>query len=105
MAEYLEKSKMKQYVKNFFTGLKVDGDKFDEEDCCETICQIIDFAPAADVVEVKHGEWIERDSDYDTYYDCSVCGESFYFIEGSPTDNAYAYCPNCGTKMDGGGNA
>ena len=60
MAEYLEKSKMKQYVKNFFTGLKVDGDKFDEEDCCETICQIIDFAPAADVVEIVRCMYCKR---------------------------------------------
>lgn len=59
--------------------------------------------PAADVEEVKHGRWIEMtDSILETYYDCSVCRESFYLVEGAPSDNLYQYCPNCGAKMDGG---
>lgn len=70
MAEFIEKSKMKQYVKNFFTGLKVDGDKFDEEDCCETICQIIDFAPAADVVEVVRCRDCKRCSFHEFFWTC-----------------------------------
>lgn len=58
--------------------------------------------PAADVVEVKHGRWKEVEWQFgDVYYDCSVCGESFCLIEGTPTDNLYNYCPNCGAKMDG----
>lgn len=49
------------------------------------------------------GEWIEQeDFNLDTYYDCSVCGESFCLIDGSPTDNLFKFCPNCGAKMGGG---
>jgi len=49
---------------------------------------------------VKRGQWVENeDFNNDTYYDCSVCGESFCFIEGYPDDNLYKYCPNCGAKM------
>ena len=59
--------------------------------------------PSADVVEVRHGEWIEQEDGFgDTYYDCSCCGESFCLIEGTPTDNMYNFCPNCGARMDGG---
>lgn len=51
---------------------------------------------------VKTGHWIEKDGfDGDTYYDCSECGESFCLIDGTPTDNLYNYCPNCGAKMEG----
>lgn len=51
---------------------------------------------------VVHGRWIERDDfNLDTYFDCSVCGESFCFIEGDPDMSLYLYCPNCGAKMDG----
>lgn len=47
------------------------------------------------------GRWIEvTDITLETYYDCSVCGESFCLIDGSPTDNLYRYCPNCGAKMN-----
>lgn len=49
--------------------------------------------PAADVVEVRHGRWIE---DGDCQY-CSECGE-----EHSWADYRAAYCDVCGAKMDGG---
>ena len=53
----------------------------------------------------KTGHWIEKDGyDGDTYYDCSECGESFCLIDGTPTDNLYNYCPNCGAKMEGENN-
>lgn len=70
--------------------------------------KILQEAPAADVAEVRHGEW--QITEYD-YYDCSVCGNSYYNgcessaearqrLEERPYD-VYKYCPNCGAKMDG----
>lgn len=48
----------------------------------------------------KTGHWIEKDGfDGDTYYDCSECGESWITIEGTPWDNEFKYCPNCGANM------
>ena len=48
------------------------------------------------------GEWIEReDWNGDNYYDCSICSESFVFIDGTPSMNLYHYCPNCGSRMRG----
>ena len=48
------------------------------------------------------GKWIEKDGwDGDVYYDCSVCGESWATIEGTPWDNDMNYCPHCGAKMEG----
>lgn len=57
--------------------------------------QVIMDEPAADVVEVRHGRWIE---DGDCQY-CSECGE-----EHSWADYRAAYCDVCGAKMDGGVN-
>lgn len=52
-------------------------------------------------VTQKSGKWIEREGwDGDVYYECSVCGEPFCLIDGTPTDNMYNYCPNCGAKME-----
>lgn len=49
----------------------------------------------------KHGHWIEQEGfDSDVYYDCSVCGESWVTVEGTPEDNGMIYCPHCGAKMD-----
>lgn len=47
-------------------------------------------APTADVVEVRHGEWLNGV----TGYACSVCNKQ------EPTKR-FLYCPNCGAKMDG----
>ena len=48
----------------------------------------------------RTGRWEEKDGyDGDVYYDCSVCGESWASIEGTPKTNGMKYCPNCGAKM------
>lgn len=64
----------------------------------------IEQYPAADVVEVKHGAWVKLDMHRGMeQYKCSSCNTECYVPEcmGEPL---YSYCPNCGAKMDGGGN-
>lgn len=59
--------------------------------------EVVEYAP------VVHGRWVEKDDNwYETYYDCSVCGDSWVPIDGTPEQNNVKYCPNCGAKMDGG---
>ncbi len=63
--------------------------------------EMLNFTPAADVVEMRHGRWLRGDemADYprvpynpwETY--CSCCGE----IMEQSHDN---FCGNCGAKMD-----
>lgn len=50
---------------------------------------------AADVVEVRHGRWIEQEKyTFGVMYDCSICDNRIL-------DNGHSwnYCPNCGAKM------
>ena len=66
--------------------------------------ELIATAPAADVVEVRHGRWIGIDSSFwkPTHrgdipvfrktYRCSECRRRTAVAEN--------YCPNCGDKMD-----
>lgn len=61
---------------------------------------VVRDAPTADVAEVKHGEWV----DYLIGF-CNVCSECGVIIERTAIKNHSGnlnYCPNCGTKMDGG---
>ena len=52
--------------------------------------------------ERKNGKWIEQDDGWDgVYYECSVCKEPFTLIDGTPQDNLYNFCPNCGSDMRG----
>lgn len=63
----------------------------------------VDMLPTADVVEVKHGEWIPiviQDGYYEPPYcdtiKCSECGA----LEDVSLHDA-KYCHMCGAKMDG----
>ena len=51
------------------------------------------FKNAADVVEVRHGEW-KKLYDKAPRYVCTACNHLF-------NNKEYKYCPNCGAKMDG----
>ncbi len=50
--------------------------------------------------EPTHGKWIEQSDNYgDPYYECSVCEDAFITLEGTPKENHYNFCPNCGADM------
>lgn len=50
----------------------------------------VEAQPADDVVEVRHGKWIE---DHE-FFKCSECG---YLTDYRLSK----FCPDCGAKMDG----
>lgn len=60
--------------------------------------RIIDNIPAADVVPVRHGDWMIADTIIENAV-CSCCRTHFQSYY-----QAYSYCPNCGAKMDGNSN-
>ena len=62
--------------------------------------KFLDKIPTADVVEVKHGEWIE-DSLVDGAVSCSLCAYTDYRFNYDKDEWGSNYCPNCGAKMDG----
>ena len=75
---------------------EIHGDGLSEESHgCEH------FKDRSRFVELSHAEWVEDEDMYgDPIYHCSNCNEHFVLEEGTPTDNCYFYCPNCGAKMD-----
>ena len=92
---------MDEYIEREKAWRKVNRAKNIEE-----ALSLIDSIPAADVAEVKHGEWIDLHDEnvlYEQTYKCSVCGEWFVIEAGTPKENGYKYCPNCGARMDGEG--
>ena len=81
-------------VKELEKAPKWDGHT--PQDAIDRIAKI-----SADVVEVRHGRWIEHtvkpdwlEDDVEVFYNCSECGSSHWSIFPP-------YCPNCGAKMDG----
>ena len=98
MAEYIEREILLK--KNFYTeNCNSEENRWNDY----AIKDIIMHIPAADVVPVKHGHWIEEyDCGYITPH-CSECGETALTKEETSYDYVYSsYCPRCGAKMDGG---
>lgn len=59
----------------------------------QEIREVLNAMPSvADVVEVKHGRWIDTGSGQE----CSICQEIQYGY-----DSARNFCPNCGADMRG----
>ena len=82
--------------RNGFVLAKVKTDKSGE--VTEFMTVEIDDAPTADVVEVRHREWVRvESSDMSTgiAYICSECKKMRYGSYLPP------YCQMCGAKMDG----
>lgn len=97
MAEYIDRNYI---VKAYIDLCKALSQKSKicpgaDEPTVKNVFAIVMNAPAADVVEVRHGRW--EMAPYNGVYDirCSACGYC-------PGIRFYSsnYCPNCGSRMD-----
>jgi len=96
MTEYITKEQVRDIMAAHYPYANLR-----EETAMHHINEDIKALPAADVVEVKQGEWKETPyTDYDDTWECSVWGKPWTLIEGTPQDNLMNYCPQCGAKMD-----
>lgn len=67
----------------------------------EDIREFIQKLPTADVVEVKHGEWVfaSNKPGVNIGYKCSLCGARIKYSEHF--NGNHNYCHKCGALMDG----
>lgn len=77
---------------------------YNVDETCSAVVSDFEAIPAADVAEVVHGRWEDSIDEWfgTDVYTCSKCRESYVLVEGTPKENLWHYCPNCGAKMDGG---
>ena len=113
MAEYIERKELRDSVESIdwysvyrgklTTGANSENALYKAND----IYSAIDNAPAADVAPVVHGRWDDSGRytfpSGDVAVRCTNCGcaltKSEYRLY------TWNYCPICGAKMDGGGDA
>lgn len=68
----------------------------------ETAIGYVETIPSVKPEQRGKGKWIEEDDGWDgVFWRCSECNEPFYLVDGTPVDNEYHYCPNCGADMRG----
>ena len=99
MNEYLSKD----YIRNI---VQKHWDDSCGAECYAYRCVLddIDEAPIADVVEVKHGYWINTppyyasNGQYNKGQECSAC-HAFFVSPGNTPYSNHPYCPECGAKM------
>ncbi len=58
---------------------------------------IVEDVPAADVAPIIPAHW--DDFGEESTWECSNCHEPYILLEGTPEENGYNYCPNCGARM------
>ena len=70
---------------------------------CKHAIRTLPDGAIADVAPVRHGRWEDSIDEWfgTDVYTCSKCRESYVLVEGTPKENLWNYCPNCGAKMDG----
>lgn len=90
--EYIERGALIEFVKQ--NTPHIDGDTTMQ--CVE---RAMKAAPAADVVEVRHGEWISVESD--VIFKCSICDAEISTSWDYDNEDMFKYCPCCGARMDG----
>ena len=101
MKEYIEREALKERFQKRLIWLKKDiHDEYSKGlfHGCETDMGLIDEIPTADVSPVRHGRWMDAESDDGciVWY-CSVCSYPVKTIGGYPI---YKYCPMCSARMD-----
>jgi DNA-directed RNA polymerase subunit RPC12/RpoP len=81
-----------------FTDYEIYGMRLPDTISNEDVASHL-IAHGVTVQECAEWEEIEDDWNLETIYKCSSCKEEFVTIDGTPADNLWNYCPNCGAKM------
>jgi rubrerythrin len=96
MSEYIKKADVVKLCEDYSEYSFSNCDFLGASDF-ERLQKDIKQLPTADVVEVKHGRWIDTgDEILDTTYSGWKCSECGYVFCG----NKFKFCPECGAKMD-----
>ena len=110
MAEYIIKQKVTDRMgcclANAKAEYKAAKDEFtkarfgDYISAIQAMIDVVECSEAADVQAVRHGRWENEYLDDDVWWaDCTNCKNDTYSKYGRVS--TYAYCPNCGARMDG----
>lgn len=91
MARYIDADLLRIEMEDLYEH-HIEMRNFSADGAVADCLTMLNNAPTADVVEVKHGYWI---TDEKGIVICSECGEEHAWDEYRAT-----YCEDCGAKMD-----
>ena len=94
----IEKAVMDCFKKENYKPHRSFTERLPVLDAIDDVLVALEELPAADVEEVRRGEW----EDGALAEECSLCNFLVYWEPSYGKKYAYKYCPSCGAKMDGG---
>lgn len=113
MSDYIDRDLLLAEIKElkkspWYNGCNGNYERIIRSDAIGVVVDLcIRQVPAADVQEVRHGQWIDvplnvyndnyKMNKYNKRTKCSVCTYAMPYEYPR-----YHICPNCGAKMDGG---
>lgn len=111
MKEYIERAAVHELVKRLkkYQMFSYDRTKSMIGISPDDVDSGVDKMPAADVVEVRHGRWVDENKNPIPWDECNskcpshsaYCSECGECLTGSDEYPAIGlYCPNCGARMD-----
>ena len=89
--EYIERGAAIEFVEQYTPHLE-------GETTLRCVKTALENVPAADVVEVRLGEWGKEKWMHTDQHICSLCHST---VRVHPQSVEYRYCPYCGAKMGG----
>lgn len=103
--KYIELEVAKETILNYIGEQTVS--KYPSSELCrasrmgaEGAMNELDYAPTADVAEVRHGKWVH--TDYAMHWlgkdECSAC--TYHTFDRDDLSH-FNFCPNCGAIMNG----
>lgn len=95
MAEYIERDALLKKMLGLHTIPVYIGHVTDEDKMFETMVEVVEEQPTADVVEVVHAEWIKAGFGISERVVCSHCRSHHGSYLKPP------FCSQCGAKMGG----
>lgn len=111
MSELIERKEAIEAIKKYGKdAISAGRRKLEPVDAIVELCNMLDALPAVEATPVVHGRWIKsRDYNLKIRLYCSSCKQKYDYIDGiyyivSGSELPF-YCPNCGAKMDGEGDA
>ena len=103
MSDYISRDLAIQANVSQVEFCKAEGLSFSGLLHIDSVINNLKLVPAADVVEQKHGKWLDVPDPDEMYVECecSECHERYFKFHSSLDFKwiPYNFCPNCGARM------
>ena len=99
----IDAEKLAEVLNRYLAQLRNSGISVGLRMGINTCLTFLNNANTIEAEPVLHGRWEDSTDEWlgTDVYTCSKCRESYVLVEGTPEENLWHYCPNCGADMRG----